>query len=57
MQGKEADVIGGFNAYIDGLRAEPAGQVGVSYLRFDTELELVWSDVPLAEVPRMSEAT
>lgn len=57
MSGKEADVIGGFNSYVDTLREDPGGQVGVSYLRFDHELELVWSDLPLGEVPRMTPAT
>jgi uncharacterized protein YegL len=55
MHGKEADVIGGFNSYVDELRREPEGQVGLSYVRFDNELELVWSDVPLADVPRMDD--
>lgn len=54
MSGQEADVIGGFNSYIDGLRAEPHGPVGVSYIRFDNVAELVWNDVPLADVPRMT---
>jgi len=57
MGGKEADVIGGFNAYIDTLRANPGGQVGVSYLRFDGQLELVWGDLPLTDVPRMTTDT
>jgi uncharacterized protein YegL len=54
MSGKEADVIGGFNSYVDELRRNPAGPVGISYLRFDNVVELVWNDVPLADVPRMT---
>jgi len=57
MSGKEADVIGGFNSYIDALRANPDGQVGVSYVCFDGKLELVWGDLPLADVPRMTPDT
>lgn len=55
MSGKEADVIGGFNGYIEALRQEPDGVVGVSFVRFDGEVELVWNDLPLADVPRMTE--
>ena len=54
MSGKEADVIGGFNSFVDGLRAKPEGAVGVSYVRFDNEIELVWNDVPLDGVARMT---
>lgn len=57
MSGKEEDVIGGFNSYVEKLRAEPSGQVGISYLRFDGELELIWNDVPLADVPAMTHDT
>jgi Mg-chelatase subunit ChlD len=57
MSGKAADVIGGFNSYVDALRAEPKGQVGVSYVRFDHETELVWNDLPLADVPQMTADT
>ena len=57
MRGKEEDVIGGFNAYIDELRANNEGAVGISYVRFDNEIELVWNDMPLADVPHMSRAT
>ena len=54
MSGKEDDVIGGFNGYIDTLRDCDDGDVGVSYLRFDNAIELVWNDLPLADVPRMT---
>ena len=37
MQGKEADVIGGVNAYIADLRETPSA-VGVSYVRFDEQV-------------------
>ena len=57
MSGKEADVIGGFNGYVESLRANPAGAVGLSYVRFDDHLELVWNDLALADVPDMTEAT
>jgi uncharacterized protein YegL len=57
MSGKEDDVIGGFNSYVETLRREPAGEVGVSYVRFDQQLELIWNDVPLAAVPRMNGET
>jgi len=54
MSGKEADVIGGFNSYVEELRANPAGPVGISYVRFDNYPELIWNDVPLADVPQMT---
>jgi hypothetical protein len=57
MSGKEADVIGGFNSYVDALRANPAGPAGISYVRFDDQLELVWNDLALADVPPMTDAT
>lgn len=53
MNGHEEDVIGGFNTYIDGLRKE-VGEVGITYVRFDTEIERVWIDVPLGETPTMT---
>jgi hypothetical protein len=58
MQGSEADVIGGFNAYIEELRkdAEPGFLCGVSYVRFDHVIELAWNDRPLADVPPMTHA-
>jgi uncharacterized protein YegL len=57
MRGKEEDVIGGFNSYVDELRKTPHGEVGVSYVRFDQLIELVWNDVPLAGVAHMSRDT
>lgn len=53
MQGKEADVIGGVNAYIAGLDRSK-GETGVSYVRFDNEIELVWNDLKLDDVPQMT---
>ena len=53
MQGKEADVIGGVNAYVAGLD-RTKGQMGISYVRFDNEIELVWNDVKLDDVPEMT---
>jgi hypothetical protein len=53
MQGKEADVIGGVNAYVAGLDRSK-GRVGVSYVRFDNEIELVWNDLALDDVPQMT---
>jgi hypothetical protein len=53
MQGKEADVIGGVNAYVGGLDRSK-GQVGISYVRFDNEIELVWNDLKLDAVPQMT---
>ena len=53
MQGKESDVIGGFNAFVEGLK-EGAGEVGVSYVQFDGVVELVWNDVALERLPLMT---
>lgn len=56
MSGLRQEVIDGFNTYVDDLRKQPAGdQVGISYVRFDTEIELVWNDTLLANVPQMDE--
>lgn len=57
MAGSEADVIGGFNTFIDTLRGE-AGlpPANVSVTRFDTEVETFWRELSLADVPRMSGA-
>ena len=57
MGGKEDDVIGGFNSYVENLRKDPEGCVGISYLRFDNVLELVWNDMPLADVQTMTRET
>lgn len=55
MSGMEGDVIGGFNSYVDGLKKSPnGGDVGISYVRFDTEIELVWDDLALDKVPVMT---
>jgi hypothetical protein len=55
MSGQEGDVIGGVNAYVDGLRTDP-GEVGISYVRFDNAVELVWNDIALPDVPAMTGA-
>ena len=55
MSGHEQDVIGGFNTYVEELKKE-AGDVGVTYVRFDTEVERVWIDLELADVPFMTPA-
>jgi hypothetical protein len=52
MQGKEADVMGGFNAYVANL--DRSGQVGVSYVQFDDHIDLVWNDLKLEDVPQMT---
>lgn len=55
MGGKEADVIGGVNSYVSDLRrTSEGGVIGISYVRFDQQIELVWNDVPLADVPTMT---
>lgn len=55
MSGNEADVIGGVNSYVGDLRrTSEGGVIGISYVRFDQQIELVWDDVPLADVPEMT---
>jgi hypothetical protein len=54
MQGSEQDVCGGFNSYVASVRANPTNAVGISYVRFDTQIELVWNDLPAAGVPVMT---
>ncbi len=55
MAGHEQDVIGGFNTYVEGLRQQ-VGEVGVSYVMFDTTVYRVWIDVDLPQVPSMTSA-
>lgn len=57
MSGKEDDVIGGFNSFIKTLReADDLPECYVSYTRFDTEIETVWKDYLLADVPKMTKS-
>ncbi len=55
MSDKVKDVLGGVNSLIAELKKEP-GACGVSYVRFDTEVELVWNDLPLKRVPGLTKA-
>lgn len=54
MTGSEADVIGGVNSYVNALRTNHGGRVGISYVRFNYTPELVWNDIALADVPEMT---
>ena len=55
MSGKEADVIGGFNSFIQTLRnAEDLPECFVSVTRFDTDIETIWNNLALANVPKMT---
>ena len=55
MQGNEADVIGGFNTFIDTLKTKGSlPPCRVSVTRFDTEIETFWNDLALADVPTMT---
>lgn len=52
MQAVKTDTEGGFNAFIREQRAQiGVGTASVTLAQFDHEYELVYADVPLAEVP------
>ena len=55
MAGKEADVIGGVNAFVAQQR-EGDGKSGVSLVRFDNVAELVWNDVDVQVAPELTSA-
>jgi hypothetical protein len=52
MEAVKSDTEGGFNAFIDGQRAEP-GEARVTLAQFDTDYEVVYADRPIADVPRL----
>lgn len=53
MEAVKSDTEGGFNAFIDAQRAEP-GQARVTLAQFDTQYDVVYSNRPLADVPRLT---
>ena len=55
MAGLESDTIGGFNALIEKQRKED-GECYVSTVLFDNVSEVLHDRIPLAKVPKMTEA-
>ncbi len=55
MSGRQADVIGGFNSFIASCRSAALARCSVTYVRFDTEVERVFSE-KLDRVPELTEA-
>ncbi len=53
MESVKSDTEGGFNAFVDAQRAEP-GEALVTLAQFDTEYEVVYSNRPIADVPRLA---
>ena len=51
MQSIKADIEGGFAAFIAEQRNAATGDCCVTLAQFDSVYDLVYSDVPLAEVP------
>lgn len=51
MQSIKADTEGGFEAFISEQRAAVGGECRVTLAQFDNAYELVYRDLPLAEVP------
>lgn len=49
MQSIKADIVGGFDAFVAEQRAA-SGECRMSLARFDNEYELVFSDLPVAQV-------
>ncbi len=50
MQGSEQDVIGGFNGFIERQKNENVGIVSVSLYKFNSDVSLVYLDVPINEI-------
>jgi hypothetical protein len=53
MEAVKSDTEGGFNAFIEAQRSEP-GEARVTLAQFDTEYDVVYTDRPLADVPRLT---
>ncbi len=53
MSSIRADMIGGFDAFIEAQRAEP-GQAVVSLYQFDTLYECLFEERPIAQVPSLN---
>lgn len=52
MMSVKTDTEGGFDQFIADQRSKP-GSVAVTLAQFDTEYELVYSNLPIAQVPRL----
>lgn len=55
MQGSNADVIGGFNSYIDRHRNEPNARVNVSLYKFNDQINQVITNKPVKEVDHLTD--
>jgi hypothetical protein len=53
MESVKSDTEGGFNAFIEGQRAEP-GEARVTLAQFDTHYEVVYANRPIADVLRLA---
>jgi hypothetical protein len=53
MEAVKSDTEGGFNAFIDSQRDEP-GTAVVTLAQFDNEYDVVYSNKPIADVPRLA---
>jgi hypothetical protein len=53
MAGTESDVIGGFNSFVTSCRDASLPNCSVTYVRFDTEVERVFTE-QLADVPELT---
>ena len=56
MGGKESDVVGGFNTFLEGQKILK-GEAKLTLTLFDTKFQIIMSGVPLEEVPPLTEAT
>lgn len=56
MSGKDAETIGGFNAFIEEQRLQP-GEATVTMVQFDHEYLKTFDRVPLAQVPPLTAET
>lgn len=54
MQSIKADTEGGFASFIDEQRSGVSGECRVTLAQFDNSFELVYSGLPLAEVPPLT---
>lgn len=51
MQSIKTDTEGGFSAFVDAQRSGVAGECRVTLAQFDNAYEVVYRDMPLADVP------
>lgn len=57
MASRSPATISGYNEFIEGLQANAEGEVLVTLIQFDTEVNTVYAEKPLPEVPKLDSKT